>query len=215
MNGNWTIAYNLESLSVSTDISLAGLVAAIPARSTRYIYTSSNQFPQLPPGSLNTADKQGILAIVKLADSRADLTYTVASTDTGTVRRFATAYNNGFTPALREWEQLATAEPPTVYALSTSTGITMGAGGYQKGQDGVVLICTNLSKSSSIVDGDALATLPVGFRPRQTMKYPANYAAPALGSTIAIDSVTGVITAGAGLTSQNGCYINISFPAAQ
>jgi len=74
----------------------------------------------------------------------------------------------------RAWKQLATAAPPTLYSLPITSGLT-ATGGYYKNQFGEITIQVQINNSSGFKNGDVIANLPAGYRPKSGFNHTATY----------------------------------------
>lgn len=78
----------------------------------------------------------------------------------------------GYDGIWQDWVSIATATPPQEYDLPLAAGVTW-LGRYSKSQDNLAMVTPMFTVAAGMTDGQLLATLPAGYRPKYTLSGPA------------------------------------------
>lgn len=190
-----------------TEITVAQIFAALPVGSA--LYTNNSPTSCLGADFRPSNVIYGLLLARKITDSSMLLEWHSPLNYDGTIAGdYTSAYRSLSTTPWSGWAQVATAEPPQEYDLTTTNGrIT-----YSKDQIGRVYLYVYLT-GITIEENKIIGTLPVGYRP----SYLVTALARIGGSFGTIDILTSgniVLRNTYDSTESGGVFASVSFSAA-
>lgn len=182
------------------------------------MYRVFNPSANVPPGYTENSCDFFLIAICEAAQLYVrQYAFDVRSTAIWTRR----SYDDSGVIHWQDWKQIVLATPPQEFDLPLAEGWS-GWAKYSKDQFGRVLVFGLVAKSTALISGDVIGTLPEGFRPSATCPMTITSGNASDGKSFATSGYvqpSGVFTLTNGIISSgynvgNNIAFNFVFPAA-